>query len=107
MRSPTSKPSTGPMPIGCGVRSTPSPATARSPAMRSPRHTPRSFAVARRFETLQPGSRESGIVPVDAAGTDRHVDQDLLNALGRLPDGQRAAVILFYYADLPVRQIAD
>ena len=27
-------------------------------------------------------------------------------ALARLPDGQRAAVILFYYADLPVGEIA-
>ena len=37
---------------------------------------------------------------------DRYADVDLLTALRQLPDGQRAAVILFYYADLPVREIA-
>lgn len=43
----------------------------------------------------------------DANHTDAYVDQDLLTAVRRLPDGQRAAVILFYYADLPIRQIAE
>ena len=38
---------------------------------------------------------------------DRHADQDLLAALAKLPEAQRAAVILYYYADLPVNQIAD
>jgi RNA polymerase sigma-70 factor (ECF subfamily) len=38
--------------------------------------------------------------------TDRYADPDLLAALARLPAGQRAAVILFYYADLPVGEIA-
>ena len=38
---------------------------------------------------------------------DRYGDPDLLAALARLPDSQRAAVILFYYADLPIRQIAS
>jgi RNA polymerase sigma-70 factor, ECF subfamily len=38
--------------------------------------------------------------------TDRYADPDLLAALARLPEGQRAAVILFYYADLPVGEIA-
>jgi RNA polymerase sigma-70 factor (ECF subfamily) len=33
-------------------------------------------------------------------------DLDLLQALAQLPDKQRAAVILFYYADAPVREIA-
>ncbi len=37
---------------------------------------------------------------------DRYADPDLLVALQRLPDAQRAAVILFYYADLPIREIA-
>ena len=37
---------------------------------------------------------------------DAYVDQDLLTAVRQLPDGQRAAVILFYYADLPIRDIA-
>ena len=47
--------------------------------------------------------------PPPAAGlehTDRYGDPDLLAALRRLPDAQRAAVILFYYADLPIRDIA-
>jgi len=38
---------------------------------------------------------------------DAYADHDLLAAVRRLPEGQRAAVILFYYADLPVREIAD
>jgi RNA polymerase sigma factor (sigma-70 family) len=38
---------------------------------------------------------------------DAYTDHDLLAAVRQLPDGQRAAVILFYYADLPIRQIAD
>jgi RNA polymerase sigma-70 factor (ECF subfamily) len=48
--------------------------------------------------------------PVPQASTvehvDRYADPDLLVALRQLPDAQRAAVILFYYADLPVREIA-
>ncbi len=45
----------------------------------------------------------------DSAGTehlDRYGDPDLLAAIRQLPDAQRAAVILFYYADLPIRDIA-
>lgn len=38
---------------------------------------------------------------------DRYTDPDLLAALRQLPDAQRAAVVLFYYADLPVREIAE
>ena len=38
---------------------------------------------------------------------DRYADPDLLSALRQLPDAQRAAVVLFYYADLPIGQIAD
>lgn len=37
---------------------------------------------------------------------DREADAELLAALRRLPDKQRAAVILFYYADAPVPEIA-
>lgn len=39
--------------------------------------------------------------------SDRYADTDLLDALCRLPDGQRAAVVLFYYADLPINRIAE
>ena len=38
---------------------------------------------------------------------DRYADPDLLEALRQLPEGQRAAVVLFYYADLPISQIAQ
>jgi RNA polymerase sigma-70 factor (ECF subfamily) len=37
---------------------------------------------------------------------DSYADPDLLVALRALPEAQRAAVILFYYADLPVSAIA-
>jgi RNA polymerase sigma-70 factor (ECF subfamily) len=42
-----------------------------------------------------------------AEHVDRYEDHDLLAALRLLPEGQRAAVILYYYADLPVRDIAS
>jgi RNA polymerase sigma-70 factor, ECF subfamily len=38
---------------------------------------------------------------------DRYADPDLMAALTKLPDGQRAAVILFYLGDMPVREIAE
>jgi RNA polymerase sigma-70 factor, ECF subfamily len=41
-----------------------------------------------------------------AEHVDQYGDPDLLAALRRLPEAQRAAVILFYYADLPIRDIA-
>jgi RNA polymerase sigma factor (sigma-70 family) len=50
----------------------------------------------------------TGAAPMDDTSgyADRHADQDLIAALRLLPEGQRAAVILFYYADLPVGEIA-
>ena len=42
--------------------------------------------------------------PIESA--DRYADPDLVAALRKLPDAQRAAVILFYYVDLPVSAIA-
>jgi RNA polymerase sigma-70 factor, ECF subfamily len=54
--------------------------------------------------------RAVGALPDESATDqgrfDRYADPDLLAALRQLPDAQRAAVILFYYADLPVREIA-
>jgi RNA polymerase sigma-70 factor (ECF subfamily) len=41
-----------------------------------------------------------------AEHVDRYADPDLLDALQALPEAQRAALILFYYADLPVSAIA-
>ena len=54
--------------------------------------------------------KSRGKQPPPATGahhTDRYSDPDLLAALAQLPEGQRAAVILFYYADLPVGEIAN
>jgi len=53
------------------------------------------------------GSDPAGSALTDLEHADAYVDHDLLTAIRQLPDGQRAAVILFYYADLPIRQIAD
>jgi len=53
-----------------------------------------------RHNALDPSPNHSGYV-------DARADLDLLSAVRQLPDGQRAAVILFYYADLSIRQIAD
>lgn len=56
------------------------------------------------------GSLKARPRPPDAVPTltyvDAYVDADLLSALRQLPESQRAAVILHYYADLPVREIA-
>jgi RNA polymerase sigma-70 factor (ECF subfamily) len=43
----------------------------------------------------------------DLDHTDAYPDHDLLTAVRQLPDGKRAAVILIYYADLPISEIAD
>ena len=39
--------------------------------------------------------------------SDDYADHDLVAAIQQLPESQRAAVVLFYYADLPIRQIAE
>jgi RNA polymerase sigma-70 factor (ECF subfamily) len=54
-----------------------------------------------------PTELDSASRPPEPGYLDRYGDPDLLAALRRLPDGQRAAVILFYYADLPIAQIAS
>lgn len=52
--------------------------------------------------------RVAAVAPVQPGDySDRYADPDLLDALRRLPEGQRAAVVLFYYADLPISQIAQ
>ena len=53
------------------------------------------------------GRGGAGVGGNTPAYLDRHGDPDLLAALAQLPPNQRAAVVLFYYADLPIRAIAD
>jgi RNA polymerase sigma-70 factor (ECF subfamily) len=55
---------------------------------------------------LTSARRTSESNPASNEDVDRYADPDLLAALRRLPDAQRAAVVLFYYADLPIRDIA-
>jgi RNA polymerase sigma factor (sigma-70 family) len=50
---------------------------------------------------------DSGVASPGADYADAYADHDLLTAVRQLPEGQRATVILFYYADLPIREIAD
>jgi RNA polymerase sigma-70 factor (ECF subfamily) len=56
---------------------------------------------------LQRARRDAPVTGPDRDHFDAYADPDLLAALRQLPDGQRAAVVLFYYADLPIRDIAD
>jgi len=63
-----------------------------------------AFQVSR--GALKTRRRDEVLTSTPEESADTHVDQDLLTAVRQLPDGQRAAVILFYYADLPVREIA-
>jgi RNA polymerase sigma-70 factor (ECF subfamily) len=53
------------------------------------------------------GGPSAAVRTAEPAYLDRYGDPDLLAALARLSDGQRAAVILFYYADLPIAEIAS
>lgn len=50
---------------------------------------------------------EFRLVETPTEHIDRYADMDLLVALRKLPDSQRAAVILFYLGDMPVREIAS
>lgn len=54
---------------------------------------------------LKRRSRDVHLIP-DSSYFDPEVDTELLAALAQLPDGQRAAVVLHYYADAPVREIS-
>ena len=49
---------------------------------------------------------DDGLRSTTSTATDRYADPDLAAALAHLPEAQRAAVVLYYYADLPVREIA-
>jgi|SRR5438105_15366353 RNA polymerase sigma-70 factor (ECF subfamily) len=50
--------------------------------------------------------RASTSVIPDVSYLDPAVDQELLDAVAQLPAGQRAAVVLFYYLDAPIRDVA-
>jgi RNA polymerase sigma-70 factor, ECF subfamily len=54
---------------------------------------------------LKRRSRNIDLIP-DGSYLDAQVDTELLDALALLTDGQRAAVVLHYYADAPVREIS-
>ena len=56
---------------------------------------------------LKARRRDLDVADTSLDHVDAYADPDLLTAVRQLPEGQRAAVILFYYADLPIRQIAD
>jgi RNA polymerase sigma-70 factor, ECF subfamily len=55
---------------------------------------------------LKARGAELPVPPTPVEHVDDYGDPDLLVALRQLSDAQRAAVILFYYADLPIRDIA-
>jgi RNA polymerase sigma-70 factor, ECF subfamily len=55
-------------------------------------------------ELKKRGSTTS-LIP-DVGYLDHEVDTELIDALAQLPARQRAAVVLFYYADASVREIA-
>jgi RNA polymerase sigma-70 factor (ECF subfamily) len=78
----------------------------RGPAV----HDPRAWVwrAAFRIAAGQLKERRAGGGPIPEATrySDRYEDADLHAALRQLPDAQRAAIILYYYADLPVREIA-
>jgi RNA polymerase sigma factor (sigma-70 family) len=44
---------------------------------------------------------------LDPATLPQPVDIDVLRAIGRLPPAQRVAVVLFYFEDRPIAEVAD
>jgi len=81
-------------------------ALVRGSAIRSPARWVWRTAFRIAAGMLQERSRS-----VRLAGTESYLMRDLggelLTGLARLPAKQRAALVLFYYADYPVRQIAE
>ena len=65
-----------------------------------------AFKIAAGALKNRPASSDAEPNAATGVHVDAYTDPDLLAALRRLPDGQRAAVVLFYYADLPIREIA-
>ena len=58
------------------------------------------------LQTRRRSAAEAEPAPLNVGRPDRYADPDLGAALRALPEAQRAAVILYYYADLPVGEIA-
>jgi RNA polymerase sigma-70 factor (ECF subfamily) len=81
-------------------------ALGRGPAVRDPGRWIWRSAFRIATGALKVRRSDAGVAAAPGEHVDRYEDSDLLAALGRLPDAQRAAVILFYYADLPIGEIA-
>ncbi len=58
------------------------------------------------LKTRRSAATEVAADALSVGRPDRYADPDLQAALRQLPEAQRAAVILYYYADLPVGEIA-
>jgi RNA polymerase sigma-70 factor (ECF subfamily) len=81
----------------------------RGPAVRDPAAWTwrAAFRIAAGALKIRRDAHASPGEPAASRGQyDHYADPDLLAALRQLPDAQRATVILYYYADLPVRDIA-
>jgi RNA polymerase sigma-70 factor (ECF subfamily) len=78
----------------------------RGPSVRDPAAWTWRTAFRITRGALKDRSRTAANRSAAASYTDRYANPDLIAALRQLPDGQRSAVILFYYADLPVDEIA-
>jgi RNA polymerase sigma-70 factor (ECF subfamily) len=77
----------------------------RGPAIRDPRAWVWKSGFKIASGELKLRSRSVHVIP-DSSYFDPEADTELLTALAQLSDGQRAAVVLHYYADAPVREIS-
>lgn len=71
-------------------------------------HNPQAWVWTAAFRIASGELKKRGatsLIP-DAGYLDAGVDQELLDAVAQLPSAQRAAVVLFYFVDAPVREIA-